>query len=266
MNLFLESLARRDPLALASAYGAAQPFPHLVLDDFLPESLARQLEQDCRSAATPTDSSNGFTQAGKLTLNDWSLMPASLSSACGWFNSGVFLDWLEAITGLSGLIADPHLEGGGLHRTETGGFLKLHTDFNWNTRLRLHRRLNVLYYLNRGYQPAWGGELLLTADPARQTLADMTSIEPRFNRFVLFDTNDTSFHGHPQPHRFPADLPRTSLAFYYYTASAPPHRLRRRLRAATTRYLPARQEAISLAAVPWRRRLGYWLRRWTPLG
>lgn len=266
MNPFLEHLSRLESPALAQRYRLAQPFPHLVLDNVLPEAEALALEQDCRQASTPVDSSNDFTQKTKSTLNDWRLMPERLQSACGFFNSGAFLDVLEAITGLSGLIADPYLDGGGVHRTPRGGFLKLHTDFNWNPRLRLHRRVNVLYYLNSGYQEDWGGQLLLSDQPDRQRLESMTAVAPLFNRLVIFNTNDTTFHGHPQPHTFPEGYPRTSLAFYYYTALPRPWRERRRLRTATTRYVPALHETIDGSSVPLRRRLGYWIRRWTPFG
>lgn len=229
---------------LAEEYRNGHPFPHLILDDLLPEEQALALEQACRRAPTPVDSSNGFTQVGKLTLNDWRLMNAPLREACALFNSGPVVEWLEAITGVQGLIADPHLEGGGLHRTARGGYLKMHTDFNWHPRLRLHRRLNVLYYLNSGYQQSWGGQLLLARSPASQSPQQLTAIEPRFNRLVLFNTNDTTFHGHPIPHHFPPERPRTSLAFYYYTASARPLQEHRRLRTTTTRYVPARNDPI----------------------
>lgn len=251
---------------LAQRYGNAQPFPHLVLDDLLPVAEAPALEQACRQAPTPVDSSNGFTQAGKTTLNDWRRMPPPLRDACALFNSGSFVDWLEAITGLQALIADPHLDGGGLHRTERGGFLKLHTDFSWNARLRLHRRINVLLFLNSGYQPSWGGRLLFSRHPSRESLEQMTAIEPRFNRLVIFNTNDTTFHGQPQPHAFPADWPRTSLAFYYYTATPRPWQECRRVRTTTTRYVPAPGDPIDTRSASRRSRLGYWLRRWTPLG
>ena len=78
----------------------------------------------------------------------------------------------------------------------------------------------------------------------------MTAIEPRFNRLVIFNTNDTTYHGHPTPHAFPEGYPRTSLAFYYYPVSPRPRREQRRFRAVTTRYLPARNECIATQAVP----------------
>lgn len=264
MSAFQAALASLDSQRLAQIYRRAQPYPHLVLDDLLPDTVALQLEQACRATTTPTDSSNAFTQARKFTLNDWALMPDALVAACGWFHAGPFVRFLEAVTGLPRLLPDPHVEGGGLHRTHRGGFLKLHTDFNWNEDLRLYRRLNVLYFLNSGYQPSWAGELLLTADPVDQSLTEMTAIQPRFNRLVVFETNDTTFHGHPQPHRFPVDFPRTSLAFYYYTASPPPSRLRRRWRTPTTRYVLQASETETIQSASLRHRLGYWMRRWTP--
>lgn len=266
IDTWLPGLQALAPDRLAAAYASAQPFPHLVLDDVLSPALAASLERACRAAPTPVQSSNGFTQAGKFTLNDWQLMPAVLREVCCRFQSGGFVDWLESVTALAGLIPDPHLEGGGLHRTHTGGFLKLHTDFSWNPRLRLHRRLNVLLFLNSGYQSSWGGQLLLSRHPNRETLAQMTAIEPRFNRLVIFNTNDTTFHGHPAPHAFPSDYPRTSLAFYYYTATPRPWQEQRRLTSTTTRYVPGLRETIGLHGAPLRSRVGYWLRRWTPFG
>lgn len=259
-------LDRLDWPSLQVTYAAAQPFPHLQIDRFLPEALAAELEQQCRAVGTSIDVSNGFTQNRKTALNDWSRMPPAMHQACTFFHSGFFLRFLEAVTGVAGLIADPYLEGGGLHRTQRGGFLKLHTDFNWNWQLRLHRRLNVLLYLNKDYQPDWDGRLLLSGDPRRESIDAMTAIEPRANRLVIFNTNDRTFHGHPTPHRFPEAYPRTSLAFYYYTASPRPWRERRRWQAITTRYLPAAGERIDTSQASRRQRLGYWLRRWTPFG
>ena len=236
-----------------------------MIDDVLAAGLAADLEQECRQVEAPINSSNGFTQVGKLTLNHWEQMPPLLQQICCFFQSGYVLDRLEAITGIHGLIADPHLEGGGLHRTERGGFLKLHTDFNFHRRLRLHRRVNVLYYLNSDYQPCWGGELHLSRRPRREATAAMISISPRMNRLVIFSTNDTTFHGHPEPHAFPAGWPRTSLAFYYYTVGRPWWE-RRRINTSTTRYLPSRDQPIDFRTASWRSRLGYQLRRWTPFG
>ena len=266
MSDLYTSIEQLDWPSLKTSFEAARPFPHLQINNFLPAPLANKLEQQCRAVETSIDASNGFTQKRKTALNDWRQMPSDMFHVCSFFNSGNFLRFLETITGISGLIPDPYLEGGGLHRTQRGGFLKLHTDFNWNRQLHLHRRINVLLYLNSGYQPDWDGRLLLSANPGRQHLDEMTAIEPIANRLVIFNTNDKTFHGHPIPHQFPEGYPRTSLAFYYYTVAPRPLSERRRFQAITTRYLPAAGERIETAQASRRQRLGYWLRRWTPWG
>ena len=47
------------------------------------------------------------------------------------------------------LIPDPYFLGGGIHSSKKGGFLNIHTDFNWHHKLQLHRRVNVLIYLSK---------------------------------------------------------------------------------------------------------------------
>lgn len=245
-------------------YEQAAPFPHVAIDNFLPSEIAHSLEQDCRTAQATHDASNNFTQKGKVALEDWQAMPETIAFMCAFFNSGPFINFLEKGTGISNLISDPHLQGGGMHRTERGGFLKMHTDFNWNAQLKLHRRVNILFYLNKYYHRSWKGELMLSISPSREDTRTMQSIEPIANRLVIFNTNDTTFHGHPIPHEFPEDFPRTSLAFYYYTSEPAPRFHRRRLQSTTTRYIQSRNDALSPNAVSLKTLLGYHLRRWLP--
>jgi len=44
-------------------------------------------------------------------------------------------------------------------------------------------------------------------------------VAPVFNRCVVFSTDATSFHGHPEPVKHPLETPRRSIALYYYTAT-----------------------------------------------
>jgi hypothetical protein len=63
-----------------------------------------------------------------------------------------------------------------------------------------------------------GGQLELwdTQASARQV-----SIEPLFNRAVLFATRSDTFHGNPIPWSAPDNVNRQSIAMYYYTAERP---------------------------------------------
>ena len=106
------------------------------------------------------------------------------------------LRFLEALTGIEGLIPDPYFGGAGPHQILPGGFLKVHADFNWHPLLKLDRRLNLLVYLNKDWREEYGGQLeLWDRDMARCE----RQILPVFNRTVVFSTTDFSFHGHPRP-------------------------------------------------------------------
>ena len=41
-------------------------------------------------------------------------------------------------------------------------------------------------------------------------------IQPLFNRCVIFNTCEGSYHGHPNPLSCPANVQRRSLALYYF--------------------------------------------------
>lgn len=250
------SMSQIDRLTLS--FAQAEPFPHIVIDDFLLDDVANTIHDEARATAANINSSNDLTQKQKVACTDWDAFGPLTERLIAYFNSSKFIERLELITGINGLFGDPWLEGGGIHQTSRGGFLKMHTDFNWNSKLRADRRINILYYLNRDWRPEYGGELVLS--PLDQI--GTTRIAPKFNRLVIFNTNDTTLHGHPEPLEFPVGYPRTSIAMYYYSCGLKvKERLRRR--AATTRYVPLGRGDIDLSAGSIRAKVGYLLRRFT---
>ena len=245
---------------LQSDFATAAPFPHVVIDDFLDPALAETIHDEARATAVNVDASNDLTQKQKVACTEWDAFGPETARLIGWLNSAKFIAPLETISGIDGLFGDPWLEGGGIHHTSRGGFLKMHTDFNWNAKLRADRRINILYYLNRDWRPEYGGELVLS----RLGGSDTARIAPKFNRLVIFNTNDTTLHGHPEPLTFPDDYPRASIAMYYYSAGlAVKERLRKR--ATTTRYMPIAPGDIDLGQGSLRARIGYLMRRFTRL-
>jgi hypothetical protein len=207
------------PLADAKreAYASAQPFPHVVIDDFLPEDV---LEPVLGEFPTPDGDWFAFDSPleRKLATRDDSVMGPATRGLLSEFNSSAFVDFLERLTGIDGLVPDPHFEGGGLHQIERGGHLKVHADFNRHPRTGLERRLNVLLYLNRDWKDEYGGALELWP-------LDMSRCEarilPYFNRCVVFSTTSTSYHGHPEPLTCPEGRTRKSMALYYYSKDRP---------------------------------------------
>ena len=146
------------------------------------------------------------------------LESSQLQRLISFMKAGTFVSFLEQLTGISGLLPDPHNDGGGLHVTRRGGHLKVHTDFHSHYRLRLERRVNVFVYLNRNWSASWGGDLQLWQHDMR---ACHRSVPPLFNRLVVFSSSDRSNHGHPDPLVAPRDRVRMSVALYYYTVGRP---------------------------------------------
>jgi 2OG-Fe(II) oxygenase superfamily len=210
----------------SSTYALNSPYPHAVIDGFLPDVVAERLLTvfpkpndpvwlDWRKRDTIHQPlKQGIGHAERLERAHPFLQNVILA-----FNSYPVIHFLEKLTGIERLIPDPHLNGGGLHQILPGGRLAIHADFNYLESLRLYRRVNLLLFLNKDWDEAYGAHLEMWDASMRQCVK---RILPVFNRCVIFNTNRTSFHGHPQPLACPQNLTRKSLAFYYYTSDSAP--------------------------------------------
>ena len=210
----LERLAARAD-AYAREWSSKTPFRYLVMDDFLaPEDaeaiLAAYPQPDLEHWNHPTY----VHQKKKFTLT--SDFPRPIDDFFALTAAPEFLDLMTRITGIEALLPDPELVGGGLHQTIRGGFLNVHVDYNFHPKTKLHRRLNLLVYMNKDWRDEWEGALELW-DMERKV--QLERVLPEFNRGVIFETNEVSFHGHPKPLKTPADVARKSLAVYYYTTT-----------------------------------------------
>lgn len=213
-------LRRLKEIATANAdrYRTADPFPHVVLDDVFDARLLEEiLEEFAAMDRTRWHHTEKDTER-KYSTEEFQRFGPSTRALIAQLNAAPFMAFLEQLTGITGLIPDPHLRGGGLHEIRQGGSLGVHADFNFYKRLSLYRRLNLLLYLNVDWPEAWGGELELWD---RAGTHCVTRIAPSFNRVVIFDTSNFSYHGHPRPLACPPDRSRKSIALYYYTVEAP---------------------------------------------
>jgi hypothetical protein len=204
--------------AQAEAYRAADPFPHTVLDGLFDPDLLTQILVEVDAMDRGQWHSSDKDQERKWATEDIQHFGPTTRAFINQLNGGLFLTFLERLTGIQGLIADPHLRGGGLHEIRREGALGVHADFNLYPRLNVWRRLNLLLYLNQDWDESWGGALELWD---RTGTARVRSIAPLFNRVVIFDTSNCSYHGHPHPLQCPPDRSRKSIALYYYTAQKP---------------------------------------------
>lgn len=211
----VETLAKQGG-ELAERYASADPFPHIVIDDFCSAAMLERCLELFPNAPDPDSRSFDREQERFKTSYNPDHLPGPVRSFFYSLNSRAFLRFLENLTGVEGLIPDPYFSGGGFHQTTQGGHLSVHADFNLHRKLGLERRLNILIYLNKDWDEAYGGNLELWDQNMSQCVH---RIAPVFNRCVVFSTSGLSFHGHPEPVSHPQRAPRRSIALYYYTAT-----------------------------------------------
>lgn len=205
---------------LAKAYQANQPFPHVHLAGFLPDEIARRVMNVFPRPADTSWTQYKHYNENKLGKTERAEFPPLIGRLIDELNSPQFVAWLSELIGIPDLIADPGLEGGGMHQTERGGFLNMHTDFtHHHHHPTWRRRCNLILYLNEGWQEAWGGALELWD---RDMKTCQAKYQPLLNHAVVFNTTDISFHGYPDPITCPADVTRKSIALYYYTLDDQP--------------------------------------------
>lgn len=204
--------------ALKEQWESKKPFRYLVFDNFFyPEKAEIILQQYPDVAKGAWDGTTYIHQKNKFQLKNFD-NGSVLHKAFGELNSPRFINLLEEITGIKGLTGDEKLFGGGLHQSLRGAFLDVHVDFNYHPETKFHRRLNVLVYMNRNWKDEYAGHLELWD---MENKKQMEKVAPEFNRMVMFETTENSFHGHPVPLNTPPDISRKSLAVYYYTANRP---------------------------------------------
>ena len=213
---------------LSSQYQEAQPFPHIVIDKFLPETILDSVLDEFNKNENWWYDRVKWTEPYQVNKFYWphdietaNNMPNDLptiSALVNYLNSPVMLKYLEELTGIDNLISDELLMGGGLHKITSGGKLAIHKDYNVHPVKKMYRRLNLLIYLNKDWKEEWGGNLELW-DKDHTKLE--VSVEPLFNRAVIFTISEDSLHGHPVPLNTPENVSRNSIALYYFTEVNP---------------------------------------------
>jgi len=201
--------------AVAREYQNNHPVPHILLSDFLELPVARQIAEEFPARNTDAWTHYQHHNENKLGMAKRECFPPELGAVVDELNSPDFVSWLSELTGIPGLMADSMLEGGGLHQSGRGGFLNVHTDFsNHHYHKHWRRRVNLILYLNGGWQEPWGGSIELWDRTMHHCVA---KYPPQLNHALIFNTNEISYHGFPEPLQCPEGQSRKSLALYYYT-------------------------------------------------
>lgn len=198
------------------AYGKCGPFDHCVIDNFFDDLFAIRLANEFIDYNSPDWYFYNNPVEHKKALNSWEKFPAITYKALSLLQSSAITDRLTSALGEE-IYVDPGLNGGGWHIHGNGGCLNPHLDYSIHPKLGLERVINIIIYLSPDLQPPHGGHFGLWAHDAEKDAPGklVKEIEPRFNRAIIFNTTQNSWHGMSRELDLPAGVYRKSLAVYY---------------------------------------------------
>lgn len=214
---------------LRAEFDSAEPFPHVVIDNFLAKEFAEALLASFPAFDRGNSVGDDGVAGGKSTIDRIKALGPAYARLDEVIRSDEFLGWLSKLTGIESLLYDPFYLGGGTHENRDGMSLNAHVDFNYHPSERWHRRLNLIVYLNPAWEETWGGSLEFFRDPHAEAKPSR-SVVPLFNRCVVFETSERSWHAFntirlPEAQR---ELTRRSIALYFYTRDRPAHEVAER--------------------------------------
>ena len=194
----------------------SKPFNHLVIDNFLENSLATQVADEFPSIND--DFWFYYNNAVEVIIacDMWCKFPKSIYKTIFELTNNKFVDSLSNLVGKQ-VWADYGLNGGGIHSMGNSGKLNPHLDYNIHPKLGLQRKINLIIYLTKEWDMSWGGAIELWSHD--QELNKPKKIEKKvdclFNRALLFDTTQNSWHGISDELSCPKNISRNSIAIYY---------------------------------------------------
>jgi len=215
-----------DTADLETEYRKHPEYSKLEIKNFLPLDIVRLMSEELNNL--PLEVGKKFTRKGSCMYeyNDLEITPVQ-DAVVNALHSSPFLKWLQEVTDTIDLIPDPHLVGAGYSKSYAGDSLKIHTDFNWNEQLHLHRQLSVIIYLNENWEEEWGG-CLDFYDTDREEV--LSRVVPAAGNLVIWSYHNLAYHGYPEPIKCPKEQCRKTLRLFYYVSNSkhddenPPHR------------------------------------------
>ena len=192
------------------------PFNHLVIDNFFDKETANKIADDFPSFNSDFWFEYNNAIEVKKACDMWCKFPKSIYKAIYDLTSEKFVNYLSDLVGRK-VWADYGLNGGGIHSMSRGGKLNPHLDYNIHPKLGLQRKINLIVYLTKDWNPDWGGAIELWShdDKLKRPKKIEKRVDCLFNRALLFDTTQNSWHGISDELNCPENISRNSIAIYY---------------------------------------------------
>jgi len=192
-------------------FSSKKPIRHLVIDNFLDEDFATTISTHFPAMAEMNTHYHGLNEK-KSEHSDFAKLDVSFSQLHAALSSDMFIECLQRITCIAGLETIDDRLGYGLHQGGNNSFLDIHIDYNLHPIKKKYRKLNFILFFNQQWRPEWGGHLELWDEKVESCVQ---SLSPVFNRCVIFECSDISYHGYNRI-AVPDGITRKSYYQYYF--------------------------------------------------
>jgi Rps23 Pro-64 3,4-dihydroxylase Tpa1-like proline 4-hydroxylase len=220
METFLDRLSFHELIDLGKEFRSNQPFNHLVIDNFLNADDAQKIAKEFPDFDDDFWYSYDNPLEIKKASNDWNKFGPATYQYFNHILSDHFVEKLNLFLSDDNsirLTPDIGLHGGGFHTHKSGGRLNPHLDYSIHPKLFLQRKVNIILYINPDWKETFGGALGLWSDHDGQPENLVKQVDCIFNRALIFDTTQNSWHGICNEINSENRLTRNSLATYYLT-------------------------------------------------
>jgi Rps23 Pro-64 3,4-dihydroxylase Tpa1-like proline 4-hydroxylase len=211
-HLFNHSLfSEENKKQLRALFNNNTPIRHVVIDNFLEEKFAAGIHDHFPSIREMKTHYHGLNE-NKSEDSNFNALDSRFSQLHAALSSEQVLQWIESWTGLNQCSVIEDRLGYGLHQGGNKSFLDIHIDYNIHPIKKLYRKLNLILFFNPVWETNWGGHLELWDQEVKKC---SQSIAPVFNRCVIFECSDISYHGYSKI-TVPDHITRKSYYQYYF--------------------------------------------------
>ena len=134
----------------------AQPFEHIVIDNFLESSYAEKIfdmfpknHDNWHKYENPIEVKFAFDKINEL--------PCEIKNFFYLLSTPKIIDIIKSLTNIDDLEYDKYLHGAGLHSHPRYGRLNIHLDYEKHPFSGKERRINIILFMNKDWCPEWNG-------------------------------------------------------------------------------------------------------------
>jgi hypothetical protein len=193
-------------------FNTNKPIRHVIIDDFLKLDFTRSLYENFPLLGDMKTHYRGINEK-KSESSDFKNLHPDFEGLHNSLCSEDFIKWVSAWSGIESLNTINDRLGYGLHQGGNNSFLDIHIDYNIHPIKKLFRKLNLIIFFNQVWEKDWGGQLELWDENVQNCIQ---SITPVFNRCVIFECSEISYHGYKKM-AVPENITRKSYYQYYFT-------------------------------------------------